>query len=121
MIITPGKNPVRKRPSKETLLIMLYRIIPMLGGIMTPRLGDVVMTPMVYFSRYPFSINAGIMNPPRATTVATVDPEMAPKSPHPKTPAIPRPPGSQLTRTLATLMSLSTMEPAVMMFPQRMK
>ena len=50
MIIIPGKKPVRKRPSRDTLLIMLNSIIPMLGGMMTPRLGDVVISPMVYFS-----------------------------------------------------------------------
>jgi len=61
------------------------------------------------------------MKPPRATTVATVDPEIAPNSPQARTPAMPSPPGSQLTRALANLMSFSTMDPAVMMFPQRIK
>ena len=61
------------------------------------------------------------MNPPKATTVATVEPEIAPNNPQAKTPAIPRPPGSQLTSALATLMSFSTMLPAVMIFPQRIK
>ncbi len=61
------------------------------------------------------------MNPPKATTVATVEPEIAPKSPQPRQPAIPSPPGSQLTTVLTTLISLSTMEPAVMMLPHRMK
>ena len=95
--------------------------MPMLGGMMTPRFGEVVINPSVYFSGYPFSRSAGIMNPPNATTVATVDPDMAPKSPQARTPAIPNPPGSQLTIALATLISFSTMDPAVMMFPHKIK
>ena len=55
-------------------------------------------------------INLGIGNP-----------DMAPNRPHAITPAIPNPPGNQLTRTLATLISLSTMVPAVIILPQRMK
>ncbi len=61
------------------------------------------------------------MNPPSATTVATVEPEIAPKRPQPRQPAIPNPPGSQLTSVFTTLISFSTMLPAVMMLPQRMK
>ena len=61
------------------------------------------------------------MKPPMATTVATVDPEMAPKRPQANTPAMPRPPGSQPTRALATLINLSTIDPAVIMLPQRTK
>ena len=61
------------------------------------------MRPRVYFSWYPFSISAGIMKPPNATTVATVDPDMAPKRPQAITPAIPSPPGSQLTKHVGHL------------------
>ena len=91
------------------------------GGMTTPRMGEVVMIPVANFSSYLLSIKAGIMNPPMATTVATVEPEMAPNSPQAMTPAMARPPGSQPTVTLATLISLSTMEPEVMTLPHRMK
>ena len=53
--------------------------------------------------------------------MATVDPDIAPKSAQAITPAMPSPPGSQLTRALAILMSFSTMVPVVIMLPQRMK
>ena len=96
-------------------------LMPMLGGMITPRLGEVVIRPRVYFSLYPFSMRAGIMKPPNATTVATVEPDMAPNRPQAMTPAMPNPPGSQLTNTFATLMSLSTMVPAVIILPQSMK
>ncbi len=66
-------------------------------------------------------MSAGIMNPPRATTVATVEPEIAPNMAQAMTPAIPRPPGSQLTSTLVNLISFSTMVPVVMILPQSTK
>src|SRR4030042_5478015 len=93
----------------------------MLGGMMIPRLGEVVIMPMANPSGYLFLMRAGIMNPPRATMVATVDPEMAPNMPQARHPAMARPPGSQLTRTWANLISLSTIDPAVMILPQRIK
>ena len=53
------------------------------------------------------------MNPPIATTVATVEPEIAPKKPQAKIPAIASPPGRKPTRALAVLISLCTIEPVV--------
>jgi hypothetical protein len=46
---------------------------------------------------------------------------MAPNSPHAKTPAMPSPPGSQLTRALATLINFSTIDPAVIILPHNIK
>ena len=89
--------------------------------MITPKTGDVVIKPKENFSSYFCSKSAGIMNPPMATTVATVEPEMAPNKPQAKTPAMPRPPGSQPTKTLAILISLSTIDPAVIMLPHRTK
>lgn len=89
--------------------------------MITPRLGAVVMTPTLKRMLYLLSISAGIMNPPMATTVATVEPLMAPNRPQARMPAMARPPGSQPTITLAKRISLFTMEPLVMMLPQRMK
>ncbi len=61
------------------------------------------------------------MKPPMATTVATVDPEMAPKKPQASTPAMASPPGRKPTRTLAVLISFWTMLPVVMMLPHSTK
>ncbi len=45
VIMTPGTNPVKNSPCSEQLLIMLKRIMPMLGGMITPRFPEVVMSP----------------------------------------------------------------------------
>ena len=61
------------------------------------------------------------MKPPMATTVATVEPEIAPNNPQARTPAIPSPPGSQPTSALATRINLSTIDPEVIIFPHKIK
>jgi hypothetical protein len=82
---------------------MEYRIMEMDGGMITPRLGAVVMTAEGESVLVFLSTRAGIMKPPIATTVATVDPLMAPNRPQAMTPAMASPPGSQPTTTLANL------------------
>ena len=61
------------------------------------------MRPSVYFSLYPFSMSAGIMKPPSATTVATVEPDMAPNRPQAMTPAMPSPPGQPTDQNVCHL------------------
>lgn len=66
-------------------------------------------------------IACGFFGAISGSTVATVEPEIAPKKPQAITPAIARPPGSVPTSALAVRISFCTILPVVMILPHKTK
>src|ERR1700688_2086926 len=100
---TPGTMPLMNSAPIDELVATPYRTRMMEGGMRIPSAPEVAMTPTPNRSGKLFSTMAGIMIDPMATTVATLEPEIAANSAQADTPASPRPPGQWPTSEVVKL------------------
>src|SRR5947209_3578759 len=91
--MSPGTIPAMNNAPIEVLVETPYSTRMIEGGTRMPSAPEVEITPTPKRRGYPCSTMAGIMIDPIATTVATLDPEIAANIAQAATPASPSPPG----------------------------
>src|SRR5690554_1760670 len=97
----PGMTPAANMRATEAPLSHPYSTMIMLGGMMTPRGDDVMVTTVAKRLSYPDWVMAGIKMGPIAAVSADADPEMVPKSMLARMFAWASPPFTWPTRALA--------------------
>src|SRR5262249_46978841 len=117
----PGTMPAMNSAPIEVLVETPYNTRMIEGGTRIPSAPEVEITPTPNLRGYPYSTIAGIMIEPIATTVATLDPEIAANIAQAVTPASPNPPGKCPTSEVVNAIIRLATPPRVRKVPARMK